>query len=115
MTSAYLQDQENVLQKICGDHNIQVCLYSNNTGAKMFSRENNPNEMGIANNVNTDWQLLSNDLLQPFINKWVVPQQPSFLLSGLPDSSFNTPFDVNGTQSVPTLFEIGRASCRERV
>ena len=27
--------QEEILRKICGDHNIEVRLYSNNTGAKM--------------------------------------------------------------------------------
>ena len=108
MTIPYLQEQEKVLEKICGDHNIEVRLYSNNTGAKMFSRDNNPTEMAVANNVNTDWQLLSNDLLKPFIIKWLVPEQPSLLLSGLPDTSFNPPFDVNGAQAIQTLFVGGQ-------
>ena len=51
--------QEEILRKICGDHNIEVRLYSNNTGAKMPERHNNPPEMNNANLINTDWQLLS--------------------------------------------------------
>ena len=94
--------QVDILRKICGNHNIEVRLYCNNTGAKMFERHNNPPEMKNANLINTDWQLLSNDfIISNFVNKWSVGQQPSFLLKGLPNTIFNPPADVDNLPNAP--------------
>ena len=104
--------QEEILRKVCGDHNIEVRLYSNNTGAKMPERSNNPLEMNNANKINTDWQLLSNDLMEPYIQNWeVANKQPSFLLEGLPGTvtlptgppNFITTLFVGGQRNPPTL------------
>ena len=93
--------QVDILRKICGNHNIEVRLYCNNTGAKMFGR-NNPPEMINANLINTDWQLLSNDfIISNFVDKWEIGKQPSFLLKGLPNTIFNPPADVDNLPNPP--------------
>jgi hypothetical protein len=98
--------QEEILKKICGDHNIEVRLYSNNTGAKMPERPNNPHEMNYANFINTDWQLLSVDLMSPYIKKWQdINLEPSFLLEGLPGT---VPLPTGPPNFVKTLFVGGQ-------
>ena len=63
MGNTALMMQFEVLKKICDNHSIDVRLYSNNTGAKMRSRPNNPDEMLTGCDLNTDWQLINNDFL----------------------------------------------------
>ena len=116
--------QKEVIEKICKNHTIDVRLYKNNTGALMQktpgavgqppSRPNGPDEMIIASELNTDWQLLSNDfIVRNFVDKWSLGQQPSFLLKGLPNTIFNPPADVDNLPNPPipattTLFVGGQ-------
>ena len=111
--------QKEVIEKICKNHTIDVRLYKNNTGALMQktpgavgqppSRPNGPDEMTIASELNTDWQLLSNDfIIRNFVDKWSATQQPSFLLKGLPNTIFNPPADIAGNPATTTLFVGGQ-------